>query len=128
MSKATPAEREEARNSLLTYFDLQPGRRIYALEQKSRASSAVVVLFVIDGDRILQLPPSRIAALTGYPTAEGDGPHMGNRVRAGGMDRKFELVGALGAALWPNGTPEPHGMRNGKPDSEGEFALKMERL
>lgn len=40
-----------------------------------------------------------------------------------GMDMGFAAVYALGCALWPNGTPEPHGMRNGEPDSDGGYAL-----
>lgn len=126
--KATVAEQEEARSVLFNNFDLKPGQRVYALEERPAQQSSVIVLFVIEGDRILQLPPSRIYALTGYPPAEGDGPHMGNRVRVCGSSRKFELVEALGARLWPNGTPEPHGIRNGEPDCAGGFALKMERL
>jgi hypothetical protein len=128
MTKAEKAAvATEARESLFQYYGIAPGRRIYALEQKSCGASGIVILFVIDGDRILQLSPRHIAALTGYPVAEGDS-HMGNRLRSGGMDRKAELILALGAALWPEGTPEPHGMRNGLPDSDGEFALHMERL
>lgn len=41
-----------------------------------------------------------------------------------GMDMGFHVVYELGHALWPNGTPEPHGYRNGEPDSEGGYALK----
>lgn len=41
-----------------------------------------------------------------------------------GMDMGFHLVYNLGRALWPNGTPEPHGRRNGEPDSCGGYALK----
>lgn len=45
-----------------------------------------------------------------------------------GYDAGFECVYRLGHALWPNGTPEPHGIRNGKPDSDGGYALRHERL
>lgn len=41
-----------------------------------------------------------------------------------GMDMGFALVYNLGRRLWPNGTPEPHGRRNGEPDSDGGYALK----
>lgn len=41
-----------------------------------------------------------------------------------GMDMTFALVYALGAAMWPDGTPAPHGTRNGEPDSDGGYALK----
>lgn len=41
-----------------------------------------------------------------------------------GMDMGFHLVYNLGMKLWPDGTPEPHGRRNGAPDSCGGYALK----
>ena len=45
-----------------------------------------------------------------------------------GMDMAFSVVYNLGCILWPNGTPEPHGRRNGEPDSCGGYALKKESL
>tara|TARA_Y100000004_G_scaffold145714_1_gene166323 strand:- start:1281 stop:1634 length:354 start_codon:yes stop_codon:yes gene_type:complete len=41
-----------------------------------------------------------------------------------GMDMGFHLIYCLGQVLWPEGTPEPHGIRNGEPDSCGGYALK----
>lgn len=41
-----------------------------------------------------------------------------------GMDMGLHLVYTLGATLWPNGTPAPHGVRNGEPDYSGGYALK----
>lgn len=41
-----------------------------------------------------------------------------------GMDMGFHLVYNLGLAMWLKGTPEPHGRRNGAPDSDGGYALK----
>ncbi len=41
-----------------------------------------------------------------------------------GMDMGFHLVYNLGRAMWPKGTPKPHGSRNGAPDSDGGYALK----
>jgi hypothetical protein len=50
----------------------------------------------------------------------------GGGIKCGGcgMDMGFNLVYCLGFALWPKGTPEPHGKRNGEPDSSGGYALK----
>ena len=48
----------------------------------------------------------------------------GLRVSGCGMDMGFHVVYNLGYALWPDGTPEPHGTRNGAPDSDGGYALK----
>lgn len=45
-----------------------------------------------------------------------------------GMDMAFSVVYNLGRTLWPNGTLEPHGRRNGEPDSCGGYALKKESL
>lgn len=41
-----------------------------------------------------------------------------------GMDMGFSIVYNLGYHLWPKGTAEPHGKRNGEPDSDGGYALK----
>jgi len=45
-----------------------------------------------------------------------------------GMDMAFNVVYNLDRTLWPNGTLEPHGRRNGQPDSDGGYALKKESL
>lgn len=45
-----------------------------------------------------------------------------------GMDMAFQLIYCLGKKLWPNGTPEPHGKRNGDPDTDGGYALKKVNL
>ena len=41
-----------------------------------------------------------------------------------GMDMGFHVVYNLGRAMWPDGTPDPHGTRNGEPDRDGGYALK----
>lgn len=51
------------------------------------------------------------------------GKHGGIVVGGTGMDMGFHLVYSLGRALWPDGTPGPHGTRNGQPDSDGGYAL-----
>ena len=48
----------------------------------------------------------------------------GLRVGGCGMDMGFHTVYELGHAVWPKGTDAPHGTRNGKPDSDGGYALK----
>jgi hypothetical protein len=40
-----------------------------------------------------------------------------------GYSKSFQLIYNLGSVLWPDGTPEPHGTRNGVPDSNGGYAL-----
>ena len=62
-----------------------------------------------------------VGNVTGYRAgARGEGLV----VNGGGMDMGFQVAYALGQALWPEGTPEPHGTRNGKPDSEGGYAIE----
>ena len=46
------------------------------------------------------------------------------RVSGCGMDMGFHVVYNLGRAMWPDGTPDPHGTRNGEPDRDGGYALK----
>lgn len=45
------------------------------------------------------------------------------RVGGCGFDAGFDVVYRLGRTIWPDGTPEPHGTRNGQPDSDGGYAL-----
>ncbi|MFA5340566.1 MAG: hypothetical protein WC332_02200 [Clostridia bacterium] len=53
-----------------------------------------------------------------------DRNNAGLRVSGCGMDMGFSVVYNLGKTIWPKGTPKPHGNRNGKPDSDGGYALK----
>ena len=41
-----------------------------------------------------------------------------------GMDMGYHVVHNVGRMLWPEGTPSPHGTRNGVPDTSGDYALK----
>jgi len=43
-------------------------------------------------------------------------------------DMGFQIVYQLGQRMWPDGTPKPHGRRNGQPDSAGGYALKHQWL
>ena len=61
-----------------------------------------------------------VANVTGYTHSDKGGISIGGC----GMDMGFAIVYALGRALWPKGTPKPHGMRNGVPDKDGGYALK----
>ena len=42
-----------------------------------------------------------------------------------GYSKAFQIVYSLGSVLWPNGTPDVHGTRNGAPDRAGGYALKQ---
>tara|TARA_R100001443_G_scaffold23229_1_gene35451 strand:+ start:137 stop:493 length:357 start_codon:yes stop_codon:yes gene_type:complete len=50
------------------------------------------------------------------------------KVEGCGMDMGFHLIYSLGQVLWPNGTDEPHGIRNGEPDSAGGYAITQRWL
>lgn len=58
---------------------------------------------------------------TGYTLDRDRG---GLKMGGCGMDMGFQAVYSLGRAMWPNGTPKPHGTRNGDPDRDGGYALK----
>lgn len=59
-----------------------------------------------------------VADLAGFQTKD-DEIVMGGW----GFSKSFQIGYSLGLSLWPNGTPEPHGMRNGEPDSNGGYAI-----
>lgn len=65
-----------------------------------------------------------VASAIDYPLAK----NKGIRVGGCGMDMGFHVVYSLGRALWPEGTAEPHGTRNGNPDTCGGYALKQRWL
>lgn len=116
------AAKAESIAFLLNNVKLSPGDTVYTVLRHVSASgmSRLIDLYVIrDGD------PWRIT----YHVARAIGESYDQRkeaLRMGGcgMDMGFQAVYCLGSALWPTGTPEPHGRRNGEPDSDGGYALK----
>lgn len=101
---------------------LKPGDTIYTrLKHVSRSGMMRVIdLFVIRDNEPMHITWLACEA-TG--TAYHD-KHDGMRMDGCGMDMGFAAVYHLGRVLWPNGTPEPHGTRNGEPDRDGGYALK----
>lgn len=112
------ARAEYARDQLRAM--LKPGQKVYTTLRhvsKSGMMRRISLLIVVDGElRNID----NLAA-----DAMGD-VNTGNGIKATGcgMDMGFHLVYNLGYYLWPNGTPEPHGTRNGEPDRDGGYALK----
>jgi hypothetical protein len=110
------AMREQARTKLREI--LKPGDTVYCvLRSVSRSGMSRQIDFYAEG----------MEYLTGYVSEACDYPrHRCGPLKVGGcgMDMGFSVVYNLGAVLWPNGTPEPHGRRNGDPDSSGGYALK----
>jgi len=62
---------------------------------------------------------TEIAELCGFRLKDGE------IVMGGcGYSKPFQIGYELGRCLWPDGTPEPHGTRNGVPDSDGGYAIR----
>ena len=107
---------------------LKPGATVYVINRHTSASGMTRRL------SFFTLSEGRMAPITyyvghalGYPVADTNGFRV-ITVQGCGMDMGFHVVYTLGRHLWPNGTPEPHGRRNGEPDSDGGYALKSEWL
>lgn len=110
---------------------LKPGDTVYTIvENVSRSGMSRTIRVVLmkcddKGEPYTMHPNYSISKLLGLPR---DKKREGVKIGGCGMDMGFQLVYLLGAALWPTGTPEPHGRRNGEPDSDGGYALKHRRL
>lgn len=112
--------REQFRADVLTY--LKPGATVYTCLRHvsgSGMSRRISVHIVRDGELCDITYP--VSVVTGYKISDKGGIVMSGC----GQDMGFALVYALGCALWPKGTPEPHGTRNGEPDSDGGYALRQ---
>jgi hypothetical protein len=103
---------------------IKPSDRIYCTVRHVARSgmSRAIDFYIIQGDRMAELT-GLIALALDYRMAK-----RGLTVTGCGMDMGFAVVYSLGHALWPNGTLEPHGTRNGEPDTDGGYALKHEWL
>lgn len=115
------AREKYARDYLLSL--VKPGSRVYTQVNRvarSGMSRSISVYVPHDGD-IVNVS-AYVADLTGF---RRDKNVLAIIAEGCGMDMGFHTVYALGAALWPQGTPEPHGTRNGEPDSAGGYALKQ---
>lgn len=123
MTKASEREREEARQHLLKH--LKPGQTVYTvLRHVSRSGMSREISVVTKGEQGMLNHDYHAAKLLGWNV----GPHGGIKVGGCGMDMGFHLVYQLGYSLWPNGTDEVHGTRNGEPDTNGGYALKQQWL
>lgn len=122
------AEREDARTRLLSM--LKPGDRVYTVLRHvsssgmSRRISLVIPTTDHDGKPAVTSIDWLAARVLSYRQHDKGGL----MVSGCGMDMGFHVVYALGSALWPDGTPEPHGRRNGEPDTAGGYALRHEWL
>ncbi|CAB5219936.1 hypothetical protein UFOVP237_37 [uncultured Caudovirales phage] len=101
---------------------LKAGDTVYSVLRHVSASgmSRHIDFYIIKNDQPIYITGS-VASLLGLKRAKNG---EGLIVTGCGMDMGFATVYSLGLALWPHGTPEPHGIRNGEPDSDGGYALK----
>ena len=115
------AEKSEAIAKLLQM--LKPGDTVCGIVRTvSRSGLSRTIDFYTQKD---------MAYLSGYMANALDlrrAPNGALKIGGCGMDMVFNTVYNLGAVLWPNGTPEPHGTRNGEPDKDGGYALKSRCL
>ena len=113
------ARQDYCRDELRTM--LTPGQTVYCILRHRSTSGMTwrISLAIIDGAELRII--DRLAA-----DAMGAKIHKYEGIIANGcgMDMGFHLVYNLGRALWPDGTPTPHGTRNGEPNSDGGYALK----
>jgi hypothetical protein len=74
-----------------------------------------------DGSTYIRNITRMIAQLVGFRLSKDDEIIMGGW----GYSKSFQIGYSLGRMLWPNGTPEPHGTRNGEPDRDGGYAINV---
>ena len=106
---------------------IKPGTTIYTKLETVSASGMSRRISVYIVAPKTKHEPARIVNITGM-TAHATGDTVSDKggiMKTGcGMDMGFSIVYDLGRALWPKGTPKPHGSRNGAPDKDGGYALK----
>lgn len=74
-----------------------------------------------DGSTYIRNITKMIADFVGFRLSKDDEIIMGGY----GYSKSSQIGYSLGCALWPEGTPEPHGTRNGEPDSFGGYAITV---
>ena len=120
MKRTSKANRTEALDMLRDW--IKPGEHVFSVW---RGTSASGMTRWFDFYLIQNNQPHRLTAL--MCTALGytyDTKREALKTQGCGMDMAFNAVYSLGMALWPDGTPEPHSLRNGEPDSVGGYAIK----
>ena len=115
--------KQDAVNDLLAI--LSPGDKVYTkLDHVSRSGMMRhISLYISENGDIIN-----ITHLAANAMGEKRADNGGIKIGGCGMDMGFSLVYSLGATLWPKGTDKPHGRRNGKPDTDGGYALNQQWL
>ena len=125
MATATINQQQQAALTFLHQL-LQPGSTIWSLHRHSSASGMThwFDFYTIRDNELLSLTHF-ICVACGY----AHDPKRGAlKTTGGGMDMAFHTIYNLGQAMWPEGTPEPHGTRNGEPDTVGGYAFHHRHL
>lgn len=92
----------------------------------SRSGTAKYKVFVPavakhDGSTYIRNITRDIADFAGFRLSKDGEIIMGGY----GYSKSFQIGYSLGCMLWPEGTPEPHGTRNGEPDRAGGYAIAV---
>ena len=121
----TATDRTEALTELRKI--LSPGQTVYTVLRSVSASgmSRTMDLFIIDTDSN-GVPWIRCISWLAAKACGFTWCSRNDAIRRNGcgMDMGHDTVSHMGYTVWPDGTPESHGSRNGKPDHAGEYALK----
>ena len=121
LSKAKQKEHDK-QWALHQLSDIKPNDTIYTIvkhRSNSGVSRDIGVYRIVEGK--LQDISYFVSKILGWSLAKNGGV----KVSGCGMDIGFHLVYSLSWALFPDGTIEPHGIRNGEPDTNGGYALKQ---
>lgn len=119
--KTTKALKEESIKALSEL--LQPKTIVYtSCKHVSSSGMSRELQFFIVKDNKIQNITWYVSHALEYGCSERDGDRV-LKVTGCGMDMGFSCVYSLGMTLFPDGTIEPHGTRNGMPDFDGGYAL-----
>lgn len=121
------AYKQAQRNELLA-LGVRPGKTVLTVvctHYNSNSGTGRYKVFlprIHKGEAYIANVTRTVAALCGFKRSkDGDEIVMGGY----GYSKPFQIGYDLGRSMWPNGTPEPHSLRNGEPDCDGGYALSV---
>ena len=124
MTTATKTAQATARDYLLEM--VKPGTTVYTNLRHVSDSGMTrwLDVYIVEDNQI--------SNITGLVCKAADLTYCNRRhslkIGGCGMDMGWQVVYNLGCSLWPSGTPAPHSVRNGEPDTCGGYALKHQWL
>ena len=125
MAKYTKEQIEQATEFLSKH--IPAGTKVYTkiVHRSASGSTRTVAVYIVIDNEIQEIS-GYVARLTGYPIND---KVYGIKVSGYGFDAGFDIVYALGSALFPDGFAIPEGQtgRNGNTsgfDKDGGYALK----